>query len=111
MLGNIKQMLGNFGNLKELQKTFTDFQSKLKAERLEGNAGGGLVKVIVDGTQEVVEVSIEKELVNIKDKKLLEDLIKSATNQALEKASAASQKLAMNLLHENKGILDTKEGK
>lgn len=111
MLGNIKQIFDNFGNLKELQKTFTDFQSRLKAERFEGSAGGGLVKVIVDGAQEIVSVSIDNELVNIKDKKLLEDLIKSATNQALEKASAASQKLAMNLLQEDKGIPGTKEGK
>lgn len=99
--GNIKQMLGNF---KEVQKIFADLKSKLKTELSEGNAGAGLVKIIADGSQEIVEVHIDKELINMKDRKLLEDLVKSATNQALEKASTASQKLMMELFQEQNKI-------
>lgn len=98
MFDNIKQMLGNY---KEMSTTLNNFQSKLKLEKFEGNAGGGMVKIIVNGVQEVEEVHIDSGLLN-KDNKLLEDLVKSAFNQALQKASAASQKMMMGLLQQQK---------
>ncbi|MDD5528876.1 MAG: YbaB/EbfC family nucleoid-associated protein [bacterium] len=94
MFDNLKQMLGN---AKEMNTMLGGIQSKLKVEKFEGVAGGGMVKIVVNGIQEVVEVHIDSSSL-AKDNKFLEDLIKSAFNQALQKASVASQKMMMGLM-------------
>jgi len=63
----------------------------LKKETAQISSGGGLVKVIVNGNQEIVKVEIAPELINMKDKSLLEDLILSAVNEAKKKAQEIAQ--------------------
>ncbi|MFT4627809.1 MAG: DNA-binding YbaB/EbfC family protein [Myxococcota bacterium] len=59
--------------------------AKMKAEaadlKCEGTAGGGMVKVVVTGDQQVVSVSIDPSAMD--DRELLEDLIRAATGEAL----------------------------
>jgi len=83
--------LGNMGGLlKQAQKMQTEIariQEELAERVVEGSAGGGMVKAVVNGKQEVLAVKIEKEVIDPEDKELLEDLIAAAVNQALKNAA------------------------
>lgn len=71
----------------KMQRKMEEIQQQLAEERVEGSAGGGMVKVIANGNQEIVEVKIEKEVVNPDEIEMLEELVVSAVNQAREKAA------------------------
>ena len=71
----------------KMQRKMEEIQQQLAEERVEGSAGGGMVKVIANGNQEIIEVKIEKEVVNPDEIEMLEELIVSAVNQAREKAA------------------------
>jgi DNA-binding YbaB/EbfC family protein len=74
-------------------KTFQDMQQKLqrldaelKERIVEATAGGGMVKVKVNGAEEIVDVKIEKDVINPDDKGMLEDLVLAAVNEGIKKA-------------------------
>jgi DNA-binding YbaB/EbfC family protein len=71
----------------KMQQRMEELQNELEAKRVEGSAGGGMVRVVANGKQDIVSVKIEKEVVNPEDVEMLEDLILSAVNQAREKAA------------------------
>jgi DNA-binding YbaB/EbfC family protein len=78
----IKGGLGNI--MKQAQKMQEDMkaaQEKLAREEVTGEAGGGLVKVTMNGKHEVRRVDIDDSLVG-DDKEMLEDLVASACNDA-----------------------------
>jgi DNA-binding YbaB/EbfC family protein len=80
--------LGNM--MKQVQKMQAEMeriQEQLAEERVEATAGGGVVKVIANGRQEILEIKISPEVVNPDDIEMLEDLILAAVNQAREKAA------------------------
>jgi DNA-binding YbaB/EbfC family protein len=72
--------------VQKMQAKMEEVQAELEDERVEGTAGGGMVKVVANGQQMVVEVKIEKEVVDPDDVEMLEDLIVAAVNQAQQKA-------------------------
>lgn len=77
------------GLLKQAQQVGSRLQQvndELKNRRASGSAGGGMVEVEVNGLGQVLRLSIDPSLVEMKDRELLEDLIPAATNQALTKA-------------------------
>jgi DNA-binding YbaB/EbfC family protein len=77
------------GLLKQAQQVGSRLQQvsdELKQRRATGAAGGGMVEVEVNGLGQVLRLSIDPALVEMKDRDLLEDLIPAATNQALAKA-------------------------
>jgi DNA-binding YbaB/EbfC family protein len=77
------------GLLKQAQQVGSRLQQvsdELKQRRATGAAGGGMVEVEVNGLGQVLRLSIDPSLVEMKDRELLEDLIPAATNQALAKA-------------------------
>ena len=71
----------------KMQRKMEEMQTELAAKTVEGSAGGGMVKVTASGTQEIVSIKIEKEVVNPEEVEMLEELILSAVNQAKEKAA------------------------
>lgn len=81
-------MKGGLGNLmKQAQKMQEDMQKaqeELKNLEIEGQAGGGMVKVVMTGKHEVRKVQIEDNLLS-DDKDMLEDLIAAAMNDASNK--------------------------
>lgn len=79
--------------IEEAKEVITKIHSQLDKQRVEASAGAGLVKVVVNGNQEVIEIHIDPQLIKMKDKELLQDLIKSAVNEARKKAMEASQEL------------------
>jgi len=58
----------------------------LAEKEVEGTAGGGMVRVVVNGRQEVLSVVIEPEA--MEDREMLEDLITAAVNDAMRKSKA-----------------------
>ena len=80
-------MLGKYGKqFQDMQKQLQKVQEDLKERVVEGTAGGGMVKVKVNGQQEVVDVKIEKDVINPDDKSMLEDLILAAMNEGVKKS-------------------------
>ena len=73
-------------HMEKMQAKMEEIQKGLEEKQVEGSAGGGMVKVTVNGKQEMLSVKIEKEVVNPDEVEMLEDLIVAATNQAREKA-------------------------
>ena len=86
--------LSNFAALlkeaQQIQGRAEEMQAKLGQLRVEGNAGGAMVVVQASGLQRVLAVKIEPSLLEGGDAEMLEDLLVSATNQALEKAAQAA---------------------
>ena len=91
-LGNFAEMLKMISRARGEAARISEEMKKLV---IEGSAGGGMVKVRVNGKQEVLECKIDPQVFADQDAELLEDLIVAATNQAMEKARAAfAEKLA-----------------
>lgn len=74
----------------KLQEKMQQVQDELGHLKVEGSAGGGMVTVVANGKQEILEVHIEQEVVDPDDVEMLEDLVVAAVNQALEKAQEAA---------------------
>lgn len=70
----------------KLQQQMLDIQSQLAAKTVEGSAGGGMVTATVNGSQDLVGITIDPEVVDPEDVELLEDLIVAAVTNAREKA-------------------------
>ncbi|MFD1205734.1 MULTISPECIES: YbaB/EbfC family nucleoid-associated protein [Sporosarcina] len=82
-MGNMQGMMKQ---MQKMQKKMAEAQEELGEKRLEGAAGGGMVKVIVSGHKEVLEVAIDPSVVDPEDVEMLQDLIVIATNEAMGKA-------------------------
>lgn len=79
--------------LKQAQKMQADMmkaQEDLNKRDFEGKAGGGMVKVVLTGGQEMKSVSINPDVVDEDDVEMLEDLIMAAYNNAQEQIKAES---------------------
>ncbi len=75
---------------KKLEKAMADAKEKLGDVRVEAAAGGGLVKVEMNGKCEVVRLTIDPKAIDPADKAMLEDLVAAAVNAGAEKARAAA---------------------
>jgi DNA-binding YbaB/EbfC family protein len=67
----------------KLQSKMVKMQEELEKETVEASAGGGMVKVVANGKQQVVSIEIEKEVVDPDDVEMLQDLVVAAVNDAL----------------------------
>lgn len=87
-------MKGGLSNiLKQAQKMQEDLQKaqeKLAQEEVIGEAGGGMVKITMDGRHQVKRVEIDPTLLS-DDKEMLEDLVAAAINGAVQKVSEMTQ--------------------
>ena len=75
----------------QMQKKLAQLQQEAGSLEMEGTAGGGMVKAVVNGKKEVISLTISPEVVDKEDVQMLEDLVLAALRQALEKAEAATQ--------------------
>ena len=85
--GDLMKMMGQLGKIKE---NMAQLQEKLRKLRIEGESGGGLVKVAMNGAFEVLEVQVDPEV--LKDPETLGPLTAAAFNAALKKCKEALQK-------------------
>lgn len=79
-------MMKMMREVQQAQSKLKKVQEELAAREVEGQAGGGVVKVVVHGDGNIVGVSIAPEAVDPSDLGLLEDLILSAARSAQESA-------------------------
>jgi DNA-binding YbaB/EbfC family protein len=86
MLKGFGQLAGLVGKLPKIKEEMDKLQDRLGRLTAEGNAGGGMVTVTVNGKFAVVGCSLSQETVDLKDREMLEDLIVAAANQAIDKA-------------------------
>jgi DNA-binding YbaB/EbfC family protein len=70
----------------KLQAKMAKLQEEVAEQTIEGSAGGGMVKVVANGRQQIVAIDIEKEVVDPEDVEMLQDLILAAANDALQKS-------------------------
>lgn len=89
--------MGNMGKMmKQVQKMQADMaklQEELATRTVEATAGGGLVKAVANGSQEITAIEIKPEVVDPQDVETLNDLVLAAVNSALQEAKkmAASE--------------------
>ncbi|HUT32771.1 MAG TPA: YbaB/EbfC family nucleoid-associated protein [Planctomycetota bacterium] len=70
----------------KMQQRLSEVQQGLKERVVEGTSGGNMVRVLVNGQQEIVAVKIDPSVVDPKDVTMLEDLVLAAARQGLKKA-------------------------
>lgn len=97
--------LGQFANLMKALPRIREQAAQLKERvgqiSVEGDAGAGMVKVKINGRMELTACILSDEAMKLNDREMLEDLIKSAVNQALgraqEKVAEETRKMASDL--------------
>jgi hypothetical protein len=70
----------------DFQQKMGQVQEELAKKTVTSEVGGGMVKVTVNGKQELLAIQIEKEVINPDDADMLQDLIAAAVNDAMRKA-------------------------
>jgi DNA-binding YbaB/EbfC family protein len=82
--------LSNLGTLlrhaQEMGGKLQEVTAQLKAKRVTGSAGGGMVEVEANGLGEILRVSIDPQLIQRGEQDMIEDLVPAAVNQALRNA-------------------------
>jgi DNA-binding YbaB/EbfC family protein len=76
---------------KELQDRMQSMQREVENKTVEATAGGGVVRVVANGANQLVEIAIKPEAVDPEDIEMLEDLILAAVNSAMEKSKELAQ--------------------
>ena len=82
----MKNMANMMKQAQKLQTKMMRLQEEMADKTVESASGGGMVKVVANGRQQIVSVSIEKEVVDPDDVDMLQDLILAAVNDALTKS-------------------------
>jgi len=72
--------------MKKAQQMQEHLQKQMSELRVEGNAGGGMVTIVINGAKQVQSVKIDPEVVSKEDVGMLQDLIVAALNDAYRKA-------------------------
>ena len=84
MFGGLGNLAGLMKQAKSLQANMQKMQESLEQQRYEAEAGAGMVRIVVNGKSELVDVKIDPEATS--DTELLEDMIKAAMAAATRKA-------------------------
>lgn len=82
----MKNMNNMMKQVKKMQKQMEQAQEELKEKTVEGKAGGGMVTVVVNGHKEVLDITINEEVVDPDDVEMLQDLVLAAVNDAMKNA-------------------------
>ena len=80
-------MADMFGKMMDMQRKMSEAQEALGEKSVSAEAGGGMVKVTVNGMQRVTSIKIDPDAVDPNDLELLEDLVIAGVNKALEEAA------------------------
>lgn len=91
----MNKQMGNM--MKQMQENMQKMQDNLQQLEVIGEAGGGMVKVTLNGKNEARRVEIDDTLIG-DDKDVLEDLIAAAFNAAVRKVEAATQEATASSL-------------
>ncbi|HEY8712599.1 MAG TPA: YbaB/EbfC family nucleoid-associated protein [Thermoanaerobaculia bacterium] len=82
---NIKQLM------KQAQQMQDQMQQRMASIKVEGSAGGGMVKAEMSGSKELLAITIDKDAVDPNDIEMLQDLVRAAVNEAARKVDEEMQ--------------------
>ena len=89
-------MGGQYGKMmkqmKKMQGEMARVQEELSGQEVEASSGGGMVKAVVTGQQEVVKIVIDPEAIDPEDTEMLQDMIVAAVNEALRQSQELASK-------------------
>jgi len=83
-------MAKNLNNLmkqaQQMQQKMATLQKELESREMEFSSGGGMIKIKINGKQEILDFSLDKECVDPNDVEMLEEMVKTAVNQAVKES-------------------------
>jgi len=84
-MGNMGNMSGMMKKVQKLQNDMKKMQEELKRKAVEVSAGGGAVKIVMNGEKEVQSLHIDPAAVDPEDVEMLQDLLAAAFNESVKK--------------------------
>jgi len=88
----MKGMNKIFQQAQQMQSKVQMLQKELADREIEASSGGGMVVVKINGKKEILDVKINPECVDANDVEMLQELVKTATNQAVKDAEEMYEK-------------------
>ena len=88
-MGNMGNMAGMMKRVQKMQNEMKKMQDELKRKTVDVTAGGGAVKIVMDGEKQVQSLTLDPAAVDPEDVEMLQDLVISAVNEALRQADDA----------------------
>ena len=85
MFGNMGNMAGMMKKVQKLQADMAKLQEELKKKTVDVSAGGGAVKIVMNGEKQVESLHIDPAAVDPEDVEMLQDLILTAVNESVKK--------------------------
>lgn len=86
MSSSNKGMQGILKQAQRMQQQIASLQDEMKDRRIEATSGGGAVRAVVDGKQELVTLEIDEDVIDPADKEILIELVMTAVNLATSNA-------------------------
>ena len=80
-MGNIQQLMQQ---AQRMQQQMAQKQAELAEKTVTAQSGGGMVTATVNGAHELLELSIDPDVIDPEDKEMLEDMVVAAVNQAMQ---------------------------
>jgi len=84
-------MMKMMGKMKEVQQKMKDAQDNLVDIKASGEAGGGMVRAIVNGKKQIIAIDIDPLILKADDKVLVQDLVVAAVNKALDEVDVLAK--------------------
>ena len=82
----MKGLNGLMKQAQQMQQKMATLQKELETRELETSSGGGMIKIKITGKQQILSIVINKECVDPNDVESLEELVKTAVNQAVKES-------------------------
>jgi DNA-binding YbaB/EbfC family protein len=82
----MKGMQNLMKQAQQMQQKMATLQKELETRELETSSGGGMIKIKITGKQQIMAITINKECVDPNDVASLEELVKTAVNQAIKES-------------------------
>ena len=101
-MGGLGDMAGLMKQAMEIRSNMDSIKDQLASETVKAAAGGGMVKVVINGKMELLSLDIDPEIIESGDREMLETLIAAAVNEGIRKA----QDLLKNKMSELTGGID-----
>ena len=84
-MGNMGNMAGMMKRVQNMQNEMKKMQDELKRKTVDVTAGGGAVKIVMDGEKQVQSLTLDPAAVDPEDVEMLQDLLTAAFNEATRK--------------------------
>ena len=90
-LGGPQNMNGMMKQVQKMQEEMTALQTELEEREYEVSAGGGMVKVKINGKREILHIDSQPDIVDPDDIETLADVVTAAVNEAIKKVDSTSE--------------------